>query len=1157
MSLLQYNVFPLILFSFAFKFLLAISEHIRSKYGTQAEELQRRIYDVCVGHLSWTFEKTVVPEPDDTEDGLEAQTPDRFRSNYWVSGKPVAYSVNSRRPRSRTLMNTPFQFLKAIEFPRVFSTYLNERGINPDDYARLLLKDHVKPWVSALRRDNRWTHLAFRRSIEEGVAVYRLEDHVWIWEALKGLEGVGLSDELIPDSYLGQVEEETSIRFSSASAQTNILRRFSTDNPISGRRMLATTRSARESRFLFHARDTSLFYAMSHDFFNADSRLPLWKETVEAQRYHDHNNSEEDWDNPLRYGLALIMASKSQRLNNLRRARDIFRNATEVLFRSCFPSGIFAGELDDTTKKPVTLSDVRYRDFYWHVGFEIPFLFLLYGRERLEHPEQVPQDSPLESKDDWKSDLFAPKASGPQQMFIIMQPGEGWPLQQGKPSSEIRGLGEIPRFLTDPRLSAGALRMKKTMPFNNVIDQKSIVELADEWLYSYPEFLDFDPEIRPIQRHVDALEKAFPRSDSMLAAAVRDRDRYDQSWPLGDLFSKVAGVIDVPRSKHTRRGKTQYQTASLHLKFMRNFLADIDGRRTAQDAKKRLIWMPLANKESAALLCYLSTPGSQREPLSDFFDRHMNWEKYFFEDTVAFRNIWETEFHLSFYQLFSAKDQQRASGFDTTEFPQIGRKRIGRAAMGFRFVGDFFDRYWTCHVVEIHPAKSLDDHISPITSKSLPETSQDHWKQRKVLELVLFDRMLDEITTSTKEILDETRKELGIQDGTLTFGIPGSKEYWSSSSNWQRFHHILQEVEEDLGAILEEVQNWNNREAARGQQQPRWTKEDERKYRHTINKVLGHNERHIRKLRSYLASIQAWKSSLERTQESFRNDVNLLGAEKVRIFTVVTVVFLPLSFAASIFSMNGAPEKPVWTQMAVTAAIALVVTCLMILGADSTARLYERTIGAAIEAVACDIEQWRKTRSKSIIHRSILAPTMIPKQALATPPKPRETGHTAWLLAYFGARLRVAWFWVVYVAFEYPGIQISETCYALRSIGSDHRPKRGASVTIQRDSADPFAYGVSREPGRNLPGYNIAQEDPERQIQIILHEKSHRRSALYRVLKVCKLGIRFAWATLLLPIFLFSYLVRFLFFNVSDIIYLIQCKSGQRFFPRGCSLLSC
>lgn len=37
--------------------------------------------------------------------------------------------------------------------------------------------------------------------------------------------------------------------------------------------------------------------------------------------------------------------------------------------------------------------------------------------------------------------------------------------------------------------------MKKFLPFNMLIDPSSIIELPDEWLYSYPDFLDFDPKI--------------------------------------------------------------------------------------------------------------------------------------------------------------------------------------------------------------------------------------------------------------------------------------------------------------------------------------------------------------------------------------------------------------------------------------------------------------------------------------------------------------------------------------------------------------------------------------------------------------------------------------------------------------------------------------
>jgi hypothetical protein len=42
-----------------------------------------------------------------------------------------------------------------------------------------------------------------------------------------------------------------------------------------------------------------------------------------------------------------------------------------------------------------------------------------------------------------------------------------------------------------------------------------------------------------------------------------------------------------------------------------------------------------------------------------------------------------------------------------------GGNRIRRACKGFHFVGDFFDRYWTCHAFEYQPKNDARPKIWP------------------------------------------------------------------------------------------------------------------------------------------------------------------------------------------------------------------------------------------------------------------------------------------------------------------------------------------------------------------------------------------------------------------------------------------------------------
>ena len=62
------------------------------------------------------------------------------------------------------------------------------------------------------------------------------------------------------------------------------------------------------------------------------------------------------------------------------------------------------------------------------------------------------------------------------------------------------------------------------------------------------------------------------------------------------------------------------------------------------------------------------------------------------------------------------------------------------------------------------------------------------------------------------------------------------------------------------------------------------------------------------------------------------------SADDVRIFTYATVVFLPLSFVSSIFSMAGAPDRATVEPFIIAAVVALVATIVFLLNAGSPMR---------------------------------------------------------------------------------------------------------------------------------------------------------------------------------------------------------------------------
>jgi hypothetical protein len=79
-----------------------------------------------------------------------------------------------------------------------------------------------------------------------------------------------------------------------------------------------------------------------------------------------------------------------------------------------------------------------------------------------------------------------------------------------------------------------------------------------------------------------------------------------------------------------------------------------------------------------------------------FFERHSHYENQPIDDVSLVFNTWESELHLSFYQLADDSNQPFSQGIPkliSIDLPKQPRKKLVRASMSFWFQGDFFDRY--------------------------------------------------------------------------------------------------------------------------------------------------------------------------------------------------------------------------------------------------------------------------------------------------------------------------------------------------------------------------------------------------------------------------------------------------------------------------------
>ena len=137
-------------------------------------------------------------------------------------------------------------------------------------------------------------------------------------------------------------------------------------------------------------------------------------------------------------------------------------------------------------------------------------------------------------------------------------------------------------------------------------------------------------------------------------------------------------------------------------------------------------------------------------------------------------NSWVTELHLGFYSVFqkSSKSFEDGDEEDSSDeasvantifrekvkpFPGKEEWAIEKGAIGFHFVGDLNDKYWTSHVAVYLP-RGNERWFADVESFELVKASGEGNKntkhsQRKILEAQWFAK-------ATKVIVDETRRVL-------------------------------------------------------------------------------------------------------------------------------------------------------------------------------------------------------------------------------------------------------------------------------------------------------------------------------------------------------------------------------------------------------------
>ncbi|KAF3009408.1 hypothetical protein E8E14_009896 [Neopestalotiopsis sp. 37M] len=966
-----------LLHSFALQFIIESAKRIRSlsngkKYDNYADSLLERITTVCKGHLCWLLctQKTA--------SGV-------FAANYWISGGIMKkaddewWHPNESWVPDDSVTDTAVQLIKmkaCLEFLEISHSELQP-----------VIGDITRHWLDDLEHKQPRGAYVWPHSKKGDTKYYRLDDNVWVWKALKDIElGHFLTHATNTSSpYSSKLRKKDAY----LEVQQAVLRRFTTENSILRQRMLAVSRSSRDTRFLFHARDTVLFHAKDWEFILPETNFAeVWKNTIDVQKYHEENQ-EIRWDNALRYALSICMACDGFSINR-KSTSDIIKGSLHVLINSSSPNGLLMGQLDETSKKPTVFVNERDRDFYFHSSFEIPFILLtriteilgLLGRHSKTSGPDV--SSGPDRSDDTTTTL---SQRLPQSIFhssLANRDGEltlvGPGTNDGFVTSNAHHSNTASSKLNRP--------MKKTIPFNDWVEARSVVELDDEWLFNHPAFFSegqdrsniFCTDIHHV--HDDILKSGMPLGGSIEQAVEEWRELLVGRSTSEDIKSLIENrsrrvtLVDIAKKKKSR-GKKNYNGGVAH-KDIELSNAELWNRlvqpRTTELAKKRFVWLRAPNHQTA-LLSFAGSPKNESIPMSLFFDLHVQAEQHFSEDTTMYLNTWETEIHLSFYQLIQFGEEPESGGlahslayplpvsFVKEPQPPSKRYRVCKASTGFRFVGDFFDRFWTCHFIEYIPVrKKFSDQGSIEFSPGSPETStwdfkfkpsaEDRsWTQRKVLELYLFERMLTRLVESTREIFDKLQENFKYPWAAFTpwaeFATMDLDEtnYFLSSRHWQSTQNFLKVVADRMEHTNDVIVRWESREKDRAAEQPRWTRYDEGKHRRSINKLQISTNGKIREFRTLHAKINSFRDSLITRQDQIRNDIALRGSENIRFFTYVTVVFLPLGFASSIFSMSAVPDHALVKNMVIFALVALIITVLAVLYAQAVLQGIAKILG--------------------------------------------------------------------------------------------------------------------------------------------------------------------------------------------------------------------
>ncbi|KAL6890938.1 hypothetical protein GGI43DRAFT_425386 [Trichoderma evansii] len=502
-----------------------VQSSICNRFGCQ---MRSRIWEVCRGHLKWITGQM------ETTDGL-------IDSHYRATGQPMTAKQDSSLPQ-KSLMETPFYIIKVAEFCRI----TKDSETRSEVRTNLKLIEIIKKWVEMLDRENKHGVYAFPRPRKEAlIHSFYFPDHAIIWWAAKSVEYLGLSENLqVKKSACVAKHKSRNMSYSSDEIRTNIIKRFTTENPVLKKRMIAISRSTIKTRFLIREKETVLFSAIDLGLFDKPlspsksgdpEKIDVWANTVDCQAQHEDNQNTQ-WDYSLQFALAIIMSSNGVSINS-KPAKEMMHYSKLILLSSSSANGLFPGQLSEGKEPAIFMKDVMC-DSYWSATFEVPYILWKHAKASSTIEDEINGSSDISNFHSSIQDQFT------KQQAVYMTSIE---------------FNQALENMFD-RLSA-AVFTPGLVPFKNFIDQNNIVELQDEWMYNEPKFFGFgcnlskDCRLKEIVQNDEVLllsqKETFNRVGNVIANAL-----YLIKLDEGILSTEnpiMGYIIDVPRGSSSNK----------------------------------------------------------------------------------------------------------------------------------------------------------------------------------------------------------------------------------------------------------------------------------------------------------------------------------------------------------------------------------------------------------------------------------------------------------------------------------------------------------------------------------------------------------------------------------------------------------------------------